>query len=252
MNVCPACRGSLTSQRGRDLFDRCRRCGALVRRVLPDEDEHRRRHDDLYFAEGDRVEMTPSVLLEQYLDFVERRHPLAGADVLDIGSGTAPTAELVQTRGGRYVGLEASEPARRELASRGIEAVADLDDVPADRAFDVVLMIELIEHLPDPHPVLADVRDRIAEGGHLLVVTPDADSLKSRLQRDRWEQAQNPTHVVLYGHAGLTRLLAATGFQVVDDQRRLRHGRGPVHVGVQTVLQTFGLDSGLRLLAAPR
>lgn len=207
-------------------------------------------HDELYFGEGERVEMTPRALLEQYVQFVDDRVDLSAADVLDFGCGTAPTGHLVEAGGGTYVGVEFSAGARRHLEAQGLEVAPDLAAL-AHRRFDVAFLIEVIEHLPDPVGTLTSLRELLVRGGHLFIVTPNAAGLKSRIEGDRWEQAALPAHILLFDARSLRSALRRAGYEIVARQRWLDQGRAlPIAIG-HRLLQAAGLDGGLRILAIP-
>lgn len=235
------------------LFLRCRHCGVRVRRGHHDAADTQRLHDDLYFGEQERVEMTPQLLLEQYVDFVDAACGLAGKRVLDFGCGTAPTGHVLLGRGaGEYVGVEFSPEAREELRDEGLTVVGDLAKV-GEEQFDVAMLVEVIEHLPDPVSTLRQLRNLLRPEGHLFVVTPNVAGLKSRLQGDAWEQAALPAHVILFDAGALRQTLERGGFEIVGRQRWLTHpDRSVPAAAAQRLLQSVGLDGGLRFLASPR
>lgn len=106
-----------------------------------------------------------------------------GQALLDIGAGRGELVAAAAQRGARAVGVEYSEAAvelsARTLAAHGRPAgasviLADARALPfADGEFDVVTMLDVIEHLtvPEQASVLAEVRRVLRPGGRLLVHT---------------------------------------------------------------------------------
>jgi len=107
------------------------------------------------------------------IDYWERRNFLpAGGSVLDFGSSVG---HVVQSLAARRPDLEiqcieASAPSRDYLASVGLNVAPSIDDVTEQ--FDAVLMIEVIEHVPEPVAVLTELRRRLKPGGRIFVTTP--------------------------------------------------------------------------------
>lgn len=64
-------------------------------------------------------------------------------------------------------------------------------------AFDVVLALDVIEHLVDPAAALRELAARLAPGGLLVLTTPRWDSLAARLFRGRW-RAIFPAHLFYF------------------------------------------------------
>jgi SAM-dependent methyltransferase len=81
--------------------------------------------------------------------------------------------------------------------------------------FDVVTMIELLEHIPDPDRLLRDAADWLAPGGLLYITTPNVRSLNGRILRLDWTVVSPPEHVILWTASALRRALAGAGLQVV-------------------------------------
>jgi SAM-dependent methyltransferase len=247
---CPVC-GNWATQIG--AASRCRSCQLLFRPSLGAQ-RLEKLHETKYFSDDPEFGMTPDGLLGQYLDFIEDHRPLAGSNVLDFGCGTGPIAPLIQGRGGRYSGVEPSVLARDDLERRKIAAFASLDDDGLGLgSYDLVLMIEVIEHLDRPYEILPRLREFLRPGGFIFISTPNARGARARLLGARWEQFMNPTHMCLYNSAALDTVLTQSGFRQRATLRRVNFGRqGAARQGVDFLLQMARIDGGLRVLAESR
>lgn len=122
------------------------------------------------------------------LDRLRALRPAAHT-LLDIGAG----AGLLVAEARRQ-GLEAEgvEPSRRLVdAARhphGVDLMQGTFPHPAlaERRFDVVLLVDVIEHVADPVGLLRACAGALTCGGVLAVVTPDAGSLAARAFGRRW------------------------------------------------------------------
>lgn len=228
-------------------FARCVQCRSLIRRpgIAIDNEPEDELTDKLYFSVHPEYAMTPRTVLSQYLDFVERFRPIFGSTVLDFGCGISDMGIEVQARGGAYVGVERSQKAREILQSRGISAVGEIGDI--DRA-DVILMIEVIEHLEQPGSVLTSLRNRMAADAVVFITTPNASGLRAKVLRNRWSEARNPTHKTLFTRSGLETLLTKHGFERIEWMRSVNFGGIGIRRSLRRGLQVTGLDGGLRVI----
>lgn len=114
--------------------------------------------------------------------------PLAGIRILDLGCGGGLLSEPLAQRGAQVVGIDAARgnvaAARLHAASEGVlvdyrlgEPTAALRD---DERFDVVLALEVVEHVSDVNTFVATAARCVAPGGMLFASTIDR-TLKSFL-----------------------------------------------------------------------
>ncbi|HEU0166883.1 MAG TPA: class I SAM-dependent methyltransferase [Chloroflexota bacterium] len=100
-----------------------------------------------------------------------------GASLLDVGCGTGRTLEEVSkldvySLAGVDFSQRCVEIAQERMPSADIHQ-ASIMDGPLDRKFDVVLMSEVVEHLPDPVAGLRNVVASLQPGGKFVLTFPN-------------------------------------------------------------------------------
>jgi 2-polyprenyl-6-hydroxyphenyl methylase/3-demethylubiquinone-9 3-methyltransferase len=160
---------------------------------------------------------------------------LQGLRVLDVGCGAGLLSEPLAQRGAQVVGVDASrgniEAARLHAAERQVHVDYRLgepaDVLGADERFDVVLALEVVEHVSDVPAFLQAAAQRLAPGGLLLVSTIDrtlksfvfaivgAEYVLRVLPRGthRWRQFVRPAEVSAALQGTGLRRVALTGMQ---------------------------------------
>jgi len=209
------------SSYGRALpFVQCRECGHAFSWPAPDSEElvgaYRGMSDDLYAEEAACREQA---LMRAFQ--LATRDLEAPGRMLDVGAATGILTRAARAEGWEVVGVEPSAWAVREARERhGTELFeGTLAELPGDqRDLDVVTLIDVIEHVPDPRALLRQARARLRPGGRVLVVTPDVTSLPARLMGRRWWHVRT-AHVCLFSRRSLLVLLEQEGFEVTDVRR---------------------------------
>jgi len=101
--------------------------------------------------------------------------------ILDLGCGSGQLAALLAGRGHSVVGVDVSPPENDGFAY----IPGDLGQgIPAQvqGTFDAVLLADVLEHLPDPRPLVLQALDRLVPGGRVLVSLPNAVHWSVRAQ----------------------------------------------------------------------
>jgi 2-polyprenyl-3-methyl-5-hydroxy-6-metoxy-1,4-benzoquinol methylase len=139
-------------------------------------------------------------------------------DLLEIGCGPGFfLTEAARAGIARVVGVDPNPWAVDEARRRGLEVhLGSIEAVPAGRRFDAVAMLDVLEHVPAPLPFLAAVAARLRPDGRLLIMTPNIRSLLARISGRRWVSLKVPEHVRYYSPRSMRRLLARSGFDVVE------------------------------------
>ena len=104
--------------------------------------------------------------------------PLSGKTALDVGCGAGLLAEPLARMGAEVTAVDAApeliEVAKDHAAGQGLPIdyrAAGVESV--DGKFDLVTAMEVIEHVADPQQFVHCLAQRLAEGGLLILSTPN-------------------------------------------------------------------------------
>jgi 2-polyprenyl-3-methyl-5-hydroxy-6-metoxy-1,4-benzoquinol methylase len=116
-------------------------------------------------------------------------------------------------------GIEVSETAAQFCRSRGLDVETGIltEDYVARRApFDAVVMLDVVEHLPDPGILLALLHRAMSPGARLLLSTGDWESALSRIMGKNWRLMTPPQHTFFFSPRTMSAMLARVGFEIVE------------------------------------
>jgi 2-polyprenyl-3-methyl-5-hydroxy-6-metoxy-1,4-benzoquinol methylase len=224
---CPACDEAPRASglgRGGITFVRCPRCRSLWQRPFPSA----ARLAEIYGAgylqrwgidgpdASARLAEVRAMKAATYAAFLARvaRHRRDGR-LLDVGCALGFLLGEARRVGYEPYGVDlnasAIARARAEFGERvqAVELAAAFPGV----AFDVVTLIDVLEHVPAPGELLATIATRLAPGGVLALVLPNAASLCARLLGNAWPHLAEE-HLFLWTPGGLERFLARHGWRV--------------------------------------
>ena len=139
--------------------------------------------------------------------------------LFEIGSFFGIFLNRIRADGWDVTGLEPDRGiAEYARATYGLNVVGGLLPNPAlpDRAFDAVVMLHVIEHMPDPAENLREIHRILKPGGVLVVETPRFDSLMFKLLGRRERSISNCNgHIYFFTVPLLRQLLEKCGFEVI-------------------------------------
>jgi 2-polyprenyl-3-methyl-5-hydroxy-6-metoxy-1,4-benzoquinol methylase len=145
-----------------------------------------------------------------YMPFV------CGRSIVDFGCGDGAYLRAVQDRTASCCGVELQRDYVDALNAEGISCHTSLEAL-TDGSMDTAVSFHVLEHLPEPLHVLADLRRVLKPGGTAILEVPHANDF---LLKDLncaafrnftlWSQ-----HLVLHTRDSLRRLLEAAGFEQV-------------------------------------
>lgn len=140
-----------------------------------------------------------------------------GGRLLDVGAGSGLAVMRLRALGWNAEGIDVDPAAVRSAQSAGVPVrLGELaSHAFTDSTFDAVTMSHVIEHVHDPRALVAETLRVLRPGGHVAIVTPNADSWLHRRYGEYWLGLDPPRHLQLFTRDSLDRLMRDVGFDQV-------------------------------------
>ena len=142
------------------------------------------------------------------------------ARILDIGCGDGFHLGLLREFGKkswRLEGVDINKQAIEKATREGFQVhlgAAEEIDLPNEN-YDLVFMIQTIEHLEKPNEVLRVADKLLRKGGRLVIVTDNTDSIDFKFFKSgHWGGYHFPRHWNLFNRYSLAKLAEKTGFEI--------------------------------------
>ena len=152
--------------------------------------------------------------LKKALQFCAPSQPLR---VLDVGAGGGIAVRYLQSLGHDVIGVEPSRALVKMAKEKmGVSLLSGtLDQLLEEGAsFDLICMLEVIEHLQSPAETIKTIRHLLKEGGILLITTPNINSFGAQLLGKRWWSFRG-MHLHYFSPKTLCKLVGQFGFFLV-------------------------------------
>jgi 2-polyprenyl-3-methyl-5-hydroxy-6-metoxy-1,4-benzoquinol methylase len=158
----------------------------------------------------------------------------ANSRVLDLGVADGSVAAVLKEMGCRVWGVEFEIEAAQEAEKNCEEVVVgdlntlDLADRLSNREFDVILMLDVLEHLANPAETLRRLKPLVAQGGWGVISLPNVAHVSLRLSLLNGDfnytdtGLLDRTHLRFYDRAGVDELLEEAGWAMFDLARVTR------------------------------
>lgn len=164
-----------------------------------------------------------------------------GGRFLDVGAGVGALMWVAARKGFEARGVEVSQWAATFAREKtGLDVIEGfLDEAGfAAASFEVVTLNHVLEHVPNPRQLLAEVRRVLVDDGLLVVGVPNVASIMARLRRGKWASLRPEEHRWHFAPDTLKRLLREAKFEEVYFEARENYpvvGWGPAKVARRLV-----------------
>ncbi|WP_162291200.1 class I SAM-dependent methyltransferase [Pseudodesulfovibrio profundus] len=153
--------------------------------------------------------------------------------VFEVGLGRGPLTRLILPKVGEYWGIE-PVPADLErsidelnldperslcLRAEDLDTCSPFDTM--DGYFDIIVMVSVLEHVPNPAEILTSLRRLLKKGGVLIISVPDSTRFRffHKLRTLCGIEPWSYFHISFFSDTSLDQLFLNLGFSVADRRR---------------------------------
>jgi SAM-dependent methyltransferase len=214
----------------------CRTCGHIYTNPMPViDDTYEESHDEVYQSTSKQR----TKCFEKIFDMIQKYH--TSGNLLDIGCATGLLLDVASSKFNTY-GVEPSTWSRGQCNKKHImySSLEEVDDV----RFDVITMLGVIEHIPDPDALMSVVAKRLNPGGIFVVYTGDVEALLPRILKKRWWWYQG-MHLHYFSRRTLGMLLKKHNMNIVQS------GNMPLYFALSSLSTSLKRYPALHAMISP-
>lgn len=201
----------------------CARCQLVFAHPQPTDDELSKIYDDEYYEQfgfaGQRVPaglvFTKQATYASLLERAEAHLPPEARALLDVGCGLGFSLLAASARGWLATGIDPLAPEDGSLVPGRTMVRGTLEGAGFTERFDLVTLVDAIEHVRDPSGTIAAAKQALKPGGLLVLATNDVASLGARLLGSRWPHFHR-AHLWFFTPDSLSRIAEKEDLEVVE------------------------------------
>ena len=209
-----------------DAFDyrNCKACDAIFIHPFPVDRLAEIYPDSYYSMAGPNesiLEKIKSKLDRRLLSRILATIPGSSLGVLDVGGGSGwmlNQARAAESRVQYTAVVDLNEKARASAESSGhVFHRSRVEDLQTEKKFDLILLLNVIEHVADPAGVLRNLAALLTQHGKIVVKTPNTKTLDRYLfQHSYWGGYHCPRHWVLFNKDNLVLTVRDCGLKAAS------------------------------------
>jgi SAM-dependent methyltransferase len=144
-----------------------------------------------------------------------RRHAGGGMEtLLEIGSNIGAFAGFASEHGIRVETVEIHDDLRamQSILFR-VPAYKSVEEIPPGRRYDVIVMMDVLEHLPQPVSFLESLKRFLAPDGLIYLQFPNKNALVAGISGKRWGWWLAPDHLYHFSENAIRRVANRVGME---------------------------------------
>lgn len=224
---------------------KCRNCGLVYVNPQPTEEELRKYYNSFYRVP---LKTNEKLVLKKARELInEIKRTKKTGSLLEIGCSYGFLLQYFKRREWYVKGIEISQEASDYARSRfGIDVfTGTLREYKRRERFDLIVMLDVLEHLSNPAEELSLVNKYLKKDGLLVLTTPNIDSLDSWISKDSWEWMIPPEHLFYFSSETISSLLHKYNFRILS----LKTSKGDAHQSVLSFFQSYLNRAGCRYIS---
>lgn len=222
ITICPIClnrfSGKLKPKIGFDIL-LCSQCGVGI--TTKSQSNSYLNPDRLGYSKKSYID--PKNIERQTRKFIDilkfSNIEYANRDVLDIGGGYGLLSKILHSRGANVSILEpVLEPVLiRDSRVRWIKKNVEKFLGSSGEQYDVIFMLDVLEHLEDPVKILINLKMRLRNGGWVILNVPNRSSFMARICKS-WSWWMPEDHKFHFNMQSVRFLAEKSGYKIVGTQ----------------------------------
>ena len=152
-------------------------------------------------------------ILSQLMDLAVIEKDLVGKYVLEVGCGSGGILIPFQEIGAEIVGIDFDDTYMEAGRKRGLNLIdRSIYEFQTDKEFDLIILKDVLEHLPDLNLVLQKLKSLLSKNGKIYIQVPTFEGLEFLGYKNDYLRYFQNAHIVHFSEAGLNHIFAMNGF----------------------------------------
>ncbi|OVE81645.1 hypothetical protein BVY03_03325 [bacterium K02(2017)] len=144
-------------------------------------------------------------------------------NLLDVGCGAGYFLSYLHDKNINYKGLEVNKLQVKYCQELGLNVASNDLEAENDESYDVIVMLDVLEHLFQPVSVFETAKKKLKKNGYIIAYTPNIHSVAYELMGSEQNTLLPFEHLCFYNQQSIAYLAKMTGLNLYS-------------------LETFGLD----------
>ena len=141
-----------------------------------------------------------------------------GEMVLDIGCGDCSSLIEINNLGAKSFGIEADSSIKSISESLNLKVhFGSIEDNPfSGKKFDLIVMNQVIEHIPEPDKCIKIIKGRLSKNGRIIFVFPNRNSFWQIITGIKWINWHIPYHLHHFDKKNFQNMIEKCGLKVTN------------------------------------
>ncbi|MCR9172977.1 MAG: class I SAM-dependent methyltransferase [bacterium] len=190
---------------------KCQSCNFVFSERIPSMQELL----DYYSNNYERTSYLSPITVKRFNEILDRFEPYRKTGkLLDVGAGYGFFMEVAKERGWDVYGTELTDEAVDHCKSKGLKMYkGEFHELDLEsESFDVIVSIEVLEHLNTPNHFASKANEILRKGGVLYLTTPNFNSFLRYRLKEQYKVIEYPNHLCYYTPKTLKNLFTSKGF----------------------------------------
>lgn len=229
---------------------KCKSCNFVFAQDIPTTNDL----EEYYRNYGTSHYLSPVTVTRYYQWLDQFEAYKKSGKILDVGCGSGFFLSEAKKRGWEVYGTEFSDALVNICKERGITMSQGAlnNETYYGIEFDVILSIEVLEHINNPVQEIGHIKRLLRSGGLFFCTTPNFNGISRYWLRDRYNIIAWPEHLGYFTPSTIKTLMMSQGFKtkkVTTTGFSITRFKGSLNISNQKVVSSVSDDEKLRLKA---